>query len=217
MLYMSLSFSALREFCWGCLEDSQLQVDCISTTARGISVLDSGRKAKPVVMTINQHQVEQSTRERGKDVWGSSTVMRNTSLMVLRSSLCNTATLPSPSKGNALRTLQKPWRFNIYVKPYLFYHHSLLQSLIKDSERATFAVGPSLQWQSEEVRNLSSIPATDFDPSGLCSHQREPPAPVRWVRGTSTFGDGRWLTSFWKRSPTRCWWLHCCTRGKSPS
>lgn len=31
---------------------------------------DSGREAKPMVMTTNQHQVEQSTRERGKDEWG---------------------------------------------------------------------------------------------------------------------------------------------------
>lgn len=72
------------------------------------------------------------------------------------------------------------------MKFYLFYHHSLLQSLITDNERATFAVGPPLQWQSEEVRSLSCVPATDLDPFGVCRHQREPPAPGRWVRATRT-------------------------------
>lgn len=37
---------ALKEFCWGCLEDSQLQVDCISITARGTEGPGQWQKSK---------------------------------------------------------------------------------------------------------------------------------------------------------------------------
>lgn len=51
---MSLLCPVLREFCGGCLEDSQQQVVCISRVARGLSRPDGGRRAESKVVTIKQ-------------------------------------------------------------------------------------------------------------------------------------------------------------------
>lgn len=103
---------------------------------------DSGRKAKPKVITIHQRKLvrDRAKHHREKEVCVREFSSNEKYLDVsVKKYHFNTAILPSSSKAR-----KTPQRFYISVKFNLNQQHSLLESLIKGYETATFAVGPSL-------------------------------------------------------------------------